>query len=64
MDDADRASDQQELAMKVLMSRIDAARQIEPTGMCFNCEHAVGPTQLYCDDECAAEHAWYLRRKE
>ncbi len=62
-DDADIAND---IEQRRLQANIDASQAavpgLSPVGECHNCGYGVGPDQLYCDAECADDHAWILHR--
>lgn len=63
---ADVIDDAQELIEKQLeLSRraIDLnTKRPEPTGHCLYCEAVVAAPKLYCDGECADDHAFELAR--
>lgn len=63
MDDADRASELEELTLTALRSNMVTPKHLDPCGVCYNCSQMVMPSQIYCDDECAADHTWYMKRK-
>lgn len=62
---ADAADKAAELQAAEIASSVKAASEttrLARTGKCHNCEDPVGPEQIYCDNECADDHAYMLDR--
>ena len=62
MDDCDRAAKLQQIEREAAAARRVEVPQIKPNGACHYCLAPVGPRQLFCDSDCAADHDRELRR--
>lgn len=65
-DENDRASFLEEAARQAEINRIRAeaaTRALLPTGVCYNCESEVPWPKLFCDRECADEHAQFQEQR-
>jgi hypothetical protein len=63
-DEIDQANELADLALNIAIRNLrSTTKKVDPTGVCHYCEAEVGPLQLYCDSECASEHANEQRLK-
>lgn len=62
MDELDLAADRSELERESILRRIMARKpeSLEPVGECYACGELVSGYKLFCNNDCASEHA---RRK-
>lgn len=67
-DEIDRASEREERERAAVIAahftKVQSARAV-PQGYCLNCgeDFEAGSKKIYCDAECATEHAAHLKRK-
>ena len=61
-DDADRAAEQEEINLRINLSRVSPGAPLKATGSCHNCDRGVDHEQRFCDVECEAEYQWYKER--
>lgn len=49
--------------MAIQRARAASGPRLKPKGSCHYCERQVKPEQLYCDEDCADDHAYELKRR-
>lgn len=60
MDEADKAQQQVEKALQVVLSHVDTRPTVLATGYCLNCAEPLHPPQRWCDAACRDD--WSKRR--
>lgn len=67
---SDAADDSDDVIEMEVVSGIEASRlkllvkKLVPMGACHYCTSSLGPSQLYCDNECADFHAHDVKRRK
>lgn len=68
-DDMDRASEREERELAAVIAahyQKAPANNAVPQGYCLNCgeDFDAGSKKIYCDADCAEQHAAHLKRKQ
>lgn len=66
MDDVDHANQKSDEAIAAAICRSQRAlnqRVLQPVGACHWCNEVVGNQKLFCNGECADDHAALMRRE-
>ena len=66
MDDADRASEQEELFRLEARQHLSTKLQLRPIGFCYNCADMIEKPQTFCCPDCHKdyERRWALNHRE
>lgn len=66
MDDVDHANLKSDAMIEAAIThsrRSLTQRKLQPVGACHWCNERVGGQQLFCDGDCASDHATLMRRE-
>lgn len=58
-DDADRVTERMEIEEELRRRFRPTTKTLQPTGFCHWCNEEVDHPKLYCDGDCASDHARY-----